>query len=100
MCCFGILRSVEWYSLLPTFWDNLSFPTSRVQQSLEEGADGLTRNVGKELRTPLRCAKTENGTYPRANFASSILLYISRKYEIISMMTILTHSVFGTLRYN
>jgi len=36
-------------SLLPTFRDNPSVLTSRVQQSLEDGTDRLSRNVGREL---------------------------------------------------
>jgi hypothetical protein len=42
---------------LPTFWDNVSVPSSRVKQSnaasldlltLEDGTDTLSRNVGEE----------------------------------------------------
>jgi hypothetical protein len=38
---------------LPTFWDNVSVPSSRVFLdflTLEDGTDVLSRNVGKVLR--------------------------------------------------
>ena len=34
---------------LPTFWDNLSFPSSKGFLTLEDEIDRLSRNVGKEL---------------------------------------------------
>ena len=64
---FGILRSAEWYSSLPTFRYNLSVPYSMVKQTkrntgnilvrnsywtawpLKTGPDRLYRNVGKKL---------------------------------------------------
>jgi len=36
---------------LPKFWDNVSFPSSRVQLlTLEDGTDTLSRKFGNELR--------------------------------------------------
>jgi hypothetical protein len=37
---------------LPTFWDNVSVPSSRVKKSktLEDGTDTLSQNVGKGLK--------------------------------------------------
>jgi hypothetical protein len=47
----GMLRSLIGSSV-PTFWDNIWVPSSRVKKSkkkaltLEDGADRLSRNVG------------------------------------------------------
>jgi hypothetical protein len=34
---------------VPTFGDNLLFPSSKVKKFLEDGTDWLSRNVGKRL---------------------------------------------------
>ena len=37
---------------LPTFWDNLSIPSEGVKKdflALDDGTDGLSRNVGRDL---------------------------------------------------
>jgi hypothetical protein len=69
----GILRSVE-CSSVPTFRDNLSVPSSKVNKSkkkpffldvltLEDGTDRLSRNVGTELHSTLRNIPNERRSH-------------------------------------
>jgi len=38
-------------SWLPTFWNSLSVPSSRVKRSNKNGKDGLSRNVNNQVQT-------------------------------------------------
>ena len=67
ICAFMEFYAAQSGSLLPTFQDTLSVPSSRVKQSkkndcliFEDDPDRLSRNVGKN--SILRCVKFQKSS--------------------------------------
>jgi hypothetical protein len=55
---------------LPTFRDNVSVPSSRVNNPSEDGTDTLSQNVGKHL--PLELLTREDGTDTSRNVGKQL----------------------------